>query len=286
MGIDSQNPVTVRYDFISESLVLDENFIDTDGLRGTRSRYIQNLRQGNRHVHGQIKLQPTALELSTLLPILLQGTPSGSGTVTYPLADAVTAGGFWVTVDRILKVYTYNGCQPDKITFTGRSGEPLELTVDIVGVDETVAAAASFPSLNIDVTTVPFIFTDLVMVVNSVTATCKDFELVIDNSIDKERFLNSPTLTAAYAMDRHVTMHTNVPYGDFSALYGTGVAGVAATATFTGPGTQVLEFSMANIAFPRKSPSWTAGRQEEFLPLQGTALRSGATLECVVTLHQ
>lgn len=266
--------------------MLDENFIDTDGLRGTRSRYITSLRQGNRHVHGQIKMQPTALELSTLLPLILCGIPSGSGTITYPLSDALTAGGFWVTVDRILKVPTYNGCQCDKITVSGRSGEPLDLTLDIVGIDETLGNAASFPSLSIDVTTVPFIFTDLVMVVNGVTALCKDFELVIDNAIDKERFLNSQTLTAANAMDRHVTMHTNVPYGQFSALYGTGVAGVAATATFTGPGTQVLTFSMANIAFPRKSPSWTAGRQEEFLPLQGTALRSGATLEVVVTLHQ
>ena len=101
------------------------------------------------------------------------------------------------------------------------------------------------------------------------TALCKDFELVIDNSLDKERFLNSQTLTAAYAMDRHVTMHTNVPYGQFSTLYGTGVAGVAATAIFTGPGTQALEFSLANIAFPRKSPSWTAGRRRNSSPCRG-----------------
>ena len=165
MGI-GPNPVTAgyRYDFISESLVLDENFIDTDGLRGTRSRYIQNLRQGNRHVHGQIKMQPTALELSTLLPTLLQGTSTTvSGLQTIPLQDAVTAGGFWVVVDRISEIFNYSGCQPDKITVTGRSGEPLELTVDIVGVDEILSASGSFPSLSIDVTTVPFIFTDLVL---------------------------------------------------------------------------------------------------------------------------
>jgi Phage tail tube protein len=286
LGIDSQNPITVRYDFISESLALDENFIDTDGLRGTRSRYITSLRQGNRKVSGQLKMQPTALELSTLFPWLTAGTVAAGPPQTFALADALLTGGWWITVDRGLKVMTYNGCQPDKWTISGRAGEPLDLTIDVVGIDETIGDSGSFPSTTIDVTTQPFIFTDLALVVNSVACTTKDFELTVDNMIDKERFLNSQTLTAANAMDRHVTLKCNVPYGQFSALYGTGVSGVVATATFTGPGTQVLLFTMSNIAFPRKSPTWTAGRAEEFLPLVGTALRSGSTMEMITSLHQ
>jgi hypothetical protein len=284
LGIDTANPVTVRYDFQSESLVLDEQFIDTNGLRGTRSRFIANVRQGNRRVAGQLHLQPTAVELSNLLPWILGGSPTGSGTVTYPLADALPTARY-ITVDRGPQVPTYNGCQVDRATFKGSQGEPLDLILDIVGIDETLGASGSFPNLSIDVTTQPFIFTDLALVINGNTYNAKDIEVVIDNSIDKERFYNSQTLVSVQAMDRHVMLNTQLPYGVASAAYGTGPGGVLATAIFTGPGTSVLEFSFVKVAFPRKSPSFTAGRQEEMLPMQGIAYYSGSTSEVVTTLH-
>jgi hypothetical protein len=280
LGIDTANPITVRYDFQRENLVCDENFIDTNGLRGTRSRDISRVRQGNRKVHGQIVFQPTTLELSTLLPWILGGTPTGSGTVTYPLADALTSR--YVNVDRVEKRFTYSGVVVNKATFRGSEGNPLELTLDLVGVDETVASTA-FPSISLDTTTPPLIFTDLVLSVNSTTAQCKEFTLEIDNAVDADRFFNSQTLTSGYARDRHVNIDHPLPYGDQSALYNPGVAGVAVTATFT-DGSSVLEFSLAAVDYPRHSP-YAGGRNEIMMPMRGTAYKSSGTLELVTTLH-
>ena len=286
LGIDTVNPVTKRFDFQSEALALAEHLIDANGLRGTRERDISRVRQGNRRCGGQIHLQPTSLELSNLLAWFLGGTPTGTGAVSYPLADALSL--YYITVDRGAKVFTYSGCAVDKATIRGRQGEPLDVLLDIVGQDETVGNSGSFPVLTIDHTTQPFIFTDLVLDVGGSPYTVKEFELIIDNMIDKERFYNSQTLSAVIATDRLIHWNLNVPYGTASAIYGTGTSGAAALATFTGPGTEVLTFGSTKVAFPRESPSFTAARGEVMLRVPGIAYADAANSNpsLTTTLHQ
>lgn len=278
LGVHANNPVELRFDFQSESLAVNEAFIDTNGLRGTRSRSIERVRQGNRRIGGQIRMQPTAVELAALLPWILGANASGN---TYALADTLQSR--YVTVDRSIKVSTYNGVVVDRATFRAGQGEPLDLTLDVCGLDETIGNSGTFPDLSLDLTTQPFVFTDLALVINATTVNAKSIELVIDNAIDKERFFNSQTAVSLPPMDRHVYLNTQLPYGDASALYGTGAGGVACTATFTNGGTSLL-FSLVKVAFPRRSPTFVAGRQEVLLPLNGTAYTSSTTKELVCTL--
>lgn len=284
MGIDTVNPITVAFDFQSEQLVCEEEFLDTNGVRGTRSRAVERNRQGNRRIHGPIELQPTTVELSNLLAWCLGGTPSGSPTVTYPLGDTLSTR--YVTVDRVAKVFTYNGVAVDNLTITGSQGQPMKFHLDCVGQDETVANAGTFPAgLVLDITTQPFIFTDLVLSVAGTSYNAKEVSIGISNVIDKERFFNSQTLVSAIAHDRHITVSTSLPYGDAVAVYGasTIAGGVAVVATFTN-GTSVLTLTFVKVAFPRHSPH-VPGRVEIMLPLTGKALKSGTTLELVTTLH-
>lgn len=284
LGISASNPVDARFDFQRESLVCDEEFIDTNGLRGTRSRDISRVRAGNRRMHGQIVLQPSSAELALLFPWILGTAGAGSPTVAFALADAAATR--YVTVDRVSKVFTYAGVAVDRATFRGREGQPLEVTLDLVGQTETVGNSGTFPALSIDTATQPFVFTDLAVTVATVAYEVKEIELVIDNAIDKERFFNSQTLSAVHALDRHVMFNTRMPYGTASAVYNTGSGGAATVLTFTGPGTQVLTFSMVKVAYPRKSPSFVEGRAEELIPLQGIAYKSSSTLELETSLHQ
>lgn len=284
LGIDSANPVTQRFDFQTENLVADEDFVDCNGLRGTRSRDASRVRQGNYRVHGPIHLQPSAAELALLLPWILGTAGAGSPTATFALADALATR--YVSIDRGLKVPTYAGVAVDRCTIRGAQNRAIDVMLDCVGQTETLGNSGSFPSLSIETTTAPFMFTDLALSVGGSTYDIKDFELVIDNAIDKERFYNSQTLSAVLALDRHVTLKFDPPYGTASALYGLGTTGTHVVGTFTGPGTQVLVFDLVKVCFPRKSPSFVAGRQEEMLPMIGTAYKSSGTLELVTTLHQ
>jgi hypothetical protein len=278
LGIGTTSTVDQRLDYLSESLACQEEFPDTGGLRGTRSHAVERVRAGIRRVAGTITLQPTAVELSYLLPWILGANASGT---TYALADALQSR--YVSVDRGAKVFLYDAVWVDSATFRATQGSPLSVTLNLVGSDETVNNAGTFPSLTLDTTTNAFMFHDCVLSIGGSAYSARDFELTINNHVDRERIFNAQVLsTATKAMDRNIMMRTSLPYGDATAAYATGSSGVAVTATFTNGAVSCL-FSLVKVCFPRRSPT-VPGRQEIMLPLEGVAYMSSSTRELVTTL--
>jgi hypothetical protein len=277
LGISASSPVDARFDFQSERLACAEDFLDGNGLRGTRERDISRVRRNVRRIGGQLALQPNAAELALLLPWALGADASGT---TYALADTLPER--YVSVDRVAKVFLYSGCKVDRATFRAGQGEALQLALDLVGQDETVGNAGTFPSLSIDVATGPFIFTDLALTIGGTTYNAKEFELTIDNKLDKQRFFNSATLVSVVPTDREISLRTSLPYGDATTAYNSGPGGVAVVATFTN-GTVSVAFSLVKVTFPRRSPH-VPGRSEIMVPMEGTAYHSGSTNSLVVTL--
>lgn len=268
--------VTARLDFQSETLAVAEEFKDTTGLRGTRSRVIERVRAGIRRVRGGLVLQPTALEMANLLEWCLGGTPSGT---SYPLGD--TLAGRSVQIDRVAAVHTYSGVYVNQATLRASQGEPLTMELDLIGTDE-VTSISFTPTVSIDTTTEPFMFHDAVLSIAGSTYNAREVAITVNNAIDGERFFNSQTLTQALPQDRQITVNYLVPYGDATALYNTGDAGVASTVTFTN-GAVSLALAFVKVAFPRRSPT-VPGRSEVMHQLAGTAYRSSTTLEVVTTL--
>lgn len=266
-------------DPLSESLRLTEDIADMTGLRGTRSRFASRSRVVRQRVGGQIVLNPTAVELANLLPLICGAAASGT---TYALAEALTA--FSIVVDRSTKVFTYAGCAVNAATFRVVSGAPMEVTLDIVGCTETVGNSGTGPSNTVDATTSPFIAPDLVLTINSTAYQCSEMTITVANAIDTERYLNTLNLVTAQATDRQVTLSAMLPYGDASALYAGGAAGLAATAVLTSTvETCSLSFSMPKLEFPAESPV-ANGRGEIMLPLNGVARATVALNELSVAL--
>lgn len=275
---------SVRYDFLSESLACREDFVDTSGLRGSRSHVIERVRAGIRRVAGQITMQPTAVELATLLPWIHGAAASGT---SYPLGDSLASFAYTIELARDDgtdgKVFTYTYCRVNRATFRASQGAPLTVTLDVVGSDETVGNAGGRGAGTIDTTTGPFMFHDLALSIASTSYSAKEVEVVIDNHIDTERFFNSQTLSATTnAFDRSITLRTSLPYGDAEAVYATGSSGVAVVATYTN-GAVSLAQTFVKVAFPRRSPTMP-GRQEIMLPLEGIAYRSSSTPELTTVL--
>jgi hypothetical protein len=281
LGIGTSSTVSTRLDFESETLALQETLYDFNGLRGTRAHDVSRIRPNTRSVSGTVSLQPTSVELSQILAWCFGGTSSGTGTITYPLADTLFSQ--YVSVDRGAAVHTYSGVYVNRATFSATQGGPLKVSLDLLGIDETVNAAGSFPSLTLDTTTKPFLFFDLALTIGaSQQYFADDFELTIDNALDTNRFFNSPTLTAVYTQDRKVTFRSRLPYGAASALYGAGSSGVAMNATFT-YGTQVLTFTAGTMVFARSAVP-VSGRGEIMLPIEADLMKSGNNLELTTTL--
>lgn len=285
-GIGAASPVTQRLQYANESLLREDEVIDGNGIRGTRSSDIEMVSDSIIRVRGPVNLIPTAVELAAVLEWIMGGTPTGTPTVTYPLADTIPTK--FVTIDRKAKVFTYTGVGVKKATFRAAKGTNLTLQLDLVGMTASAPAnAGTFPNLTLDKTTKPWVFHQLILDVDgTANVSCASFELSVDNMIDEERFFNSQTLTAVNALDRVVMFSTAVPYGDYTALHAAmnaGSGGLSATAVFTCNG-QVLTFSLPAVAIPWKDPE-TPGRVELMLPLAGRAYRSGTTDELSITLN-
>jgi hypothetical protein len=255
----------------------EEEILDANGLRGTRSRFIERTRGGRVRVAGDLVFNPTPVELTTILPWALGAAAAGN---VYALADALPAR--YVVLDKVMSVFTYDGCKVDTLRIRGTEGGFLEVTLGVVAKAETPGAAGTFPALTLDSSAAPFVFTDLVLDVGGTTTQSRSFELTVENRINRDRFLNSRYLTEATAMDRQIRLSLEVPYGDAPSLYFPGAAGVAATATFTnGPTSLVL--TMPRVVFPARQIN-IPGREELFLRLEGQCYREGATMELQATL--
>jgi hypothetical protein len=288
LAIGSSLALTSRFDFQRGSIGKRQQLLNGNGLRGTLEEDISRIRTNFYRVNGSISFQPNAAELALLLPWILGTAAAGN---VYALADVVLTR--YVQTDQIVKVFAHAGCAVNRARFHASQGGPLSVDLDIVGQTEgsittTVytegapGAAGSFPSLTIDTATGPFIFTDLALTVGGVTYNAKEFEVTVDNGIDTERFFNSATLVSTVKTNRQIPFRTSLPYGDASAVYGSGASGVAVNATFTNGAVSCL-FGMAAVAFPADAPT-VPGREEIMLSVEGNAYHTGSTNSLIVTL--
>lgn len=284
LGIDSSSPITKSFDWEDEDFGLTEDFLDINGTRGTRERAIERNRAGLQHLDGTIGFRPTAVEAQLLLPWALGASPSGSGTITYALAETLPSR--YVVMDRVAKVFTYSTVKVDQMVLSCSQGQPLDMSLGLVGISESIGNAGTFPSpLTIDITTQPWIMSDLALTVDGTTVNPRQLSITLNNYIDRNRFFNGLTLASVETHDRRVMFSTQLPYGDYYALYNTGAAGVACVATFTNPTTSdILTITMPKVALPRRKPTGTNRGGEIMLPLSGQAMKSGTTASLTITV--
>ncbi len=284
LGIDTNNPVTARFNFETSTLGRNDEFTDHEGIRGTLDHDISRVRGGVEHVGGKITSYPTGIELANLLPFLLWGTPSGT---SYPISDT-PSGPWFITVDKSDrtrgKVKTYANCLPDVWELSAEQGQSLKLDMDIVGQTEAVANANSFPSLSLD--TGPywqFFDSNGGISVGGSPYNSRKVSVKCEYNIAKDRYLNSQTLASVTPRDRKITVSLSLPYGDAYSLYPTSASGTAVILTFTN-GAHILTLNFIKVAFPPRSVENEGRDQEEMLTLVGEAKSSASTASLVTTL--
>lgn len=285
LGMGQTSTMVERYEFKSESLTNKRTLIRNPGIRGSRSQVIERTRQGTSAPGGSIVLEPTPNELRKLIPRILGAAEvTGSGDFTYALADSLPA--FFISIDRIAKVFNYASCAVDKATFRSSSGGLLELALMIEALSEAQANAGTFQSgLTIDATA-PFVHFDSTLTLNGNAVQVMEVELSIDNMLKKDRFVNSQTRTDLPPEDRVVTLRATVPYtSDTVLLYDTGASGVTADLKWliggaadgaTGKG---LHFVLQNVIFPAHGSPAIGGKDEVALQLEGQVMMTGGVDE-------
>lgn len=274
---DDTTTATVEFEFLPGStLGFNETFLDTEGIRGSRSHVIDRIRRTQGRVEGRLMFAPTPAELVTLLPMGYGGTPSGT---SYPLAEAISLSN-WIAV-RDGTSYAYAGVGVDTMTISASVGGPMTVALDVIGKTET-ANSGTIGSNTIDASTGgPFVLSDLAVTVAATSYEVDAITITVQNRLEV-KYRNSVTPTQILATDRVVTVDLDLSQGDAAALYGSSIAGVAVVATFTN-GACSVAFTMSKVAAP-KQPLPFGERGVLNLPWRGVAKKTGSTDELTTVL--
>lgn len=266
------------YEFKSFTVSRKDNILDTEGIRGTRSRHSVNTRLGTYAVSGNMVWNPTVADLVLWLPRICGVAPSST---TFALGDDLaTTGIFGLLHDNSLSTFEYTDCMVNKATFRCQAGGLLELDLEIFGKTEVIGTG--YPALTLGTTAVsnsPFVMSDGVFTYVTAARDTLSWEMVIDNMLDV-RFSNSRTATSITAKDRLITSRTTHPY--IAALYNQAVGGTTGTAVFTNS-TVSLTFTYGVLQAPSVGPV-VNGKGETVLQVDAVARMTGSTKELVVTL--
>lgn len=282
-GTTTFNGSSIPLEYLSHSIKESIERLEDDGIRGTRSRASERIALGNVKVAGQLKLQPTPVELEALMPFIM-GTASAAGT--YALADALTD--MYMMIDNIASVDTYL-LRISKATFEAKSGERLSLTLDVVGKTLTTGAAGSFPGTvpATDLTVRAYQFYDNAsgITVAGTAYSIDQFKLTIDNKIDPT-YMMGQTATDLEATDRKVMVDVRTKYTSTElGLWTAARAGTAQTgsASFTN-GANTFSMTFGKLIANAESVVQEKRDGKIRLSLSYGAYTTGTTKELVCTL--
>ena len=262
-----------RLEYIEESIGLRGEHSASNGIRGTRSRIGNRDRIVAERVTGSFTIEPTPAELEVLWPIML-GVGTKSST-TFSLMETLPR--FAILCDKVVRRFLYDECVVSKATFSGQAKQPLRLTIEIEGQTETSTTNtfASYSPGNIDAGS-PYILADGTLELGGQPVEFESFELVIDNMLDVDRYMNSVTRTCIPSLDRMISLSVGLPYNsDTNALHDLPIAGVAGELSF-GLGSASTVFNFARLQVPPNTPSVSRAAELK-LPLQFQAKASAAS---------
>jgi hypothetical protein len=280
--IGSADPITsgngIQLDFQRFGLQRQTTLTNLNGMRGTRSQFAARTRSTAVRYSGPLVLEPTPVEMAGVIKYALGGTPVGT---SMPLSDTLAAfvTGFLKGGQRY---YTFGGCKVDRLRIEGGPGRPMQLTLDVMALTRSKGAAGTAPGgTSLDTTTVPYVYSDLVLTVGGNTQDTFNYVLEVNNFLDP-RQVNALAPTALTPTDRSVTVTLEPAWGDNPDIDDLDPAGVPVTAVWTAGATS-LTLSTPLVQFGGDDGE-AAGRTEIHFPMTGMARASAAGNELAVTL--
>lgn len=284
LGFGTADPVDTALNFSSFDIGVTRELGNYNGTRGDFFPDANRMIENRKVVNPRLSTDPTTPELAKLLEWIFGGTPTGTTTKTYPWSDTPAAR-FLHYKPKVGEEWFLAGVGVEQASFSAAVGGALSLDLDLVGqtYDD---ARVNYPALTYDTTLQPFVLSHLVLTVGGVVRQTSDFSFVVTGGIDRERFLNSLTLTALLRHSANYALSFNVPSGDNAAsFWSAGIAGSSCTAVFTNAGTgAVLTFDFSKLKWSPTAPTFPPAG-EGMIRISATAVKSAGGSPGTFTLN-
>lgn len=268
-------PATQLFDFGDFSPGISSDYADGNRNRGSLDRRKNRTRLFRTPCQPRMRLEPTALEWSFLVPWIM-GDGSNATTSelkTFQLGNTA-AERYIQWYDGVANTDSLTGVAVRRATISTGGADGL-LGCDLECQGRTFSTATSFASLtNLDNTMQPFVLPDTAgaAVLNGVATYVRDFSMTVENAIP-ERYWNSLTQVSNIKVDRVITISLAYPDGDFPTLWAGADAGIPVVITFTNAVGYRFVVTAADVRFP-KAPRQVPVRGEVVNVLTGTCYES------------
>ena len=260
-GAGTIGALTSAYVFTGETLAKQGNVVERLGLRGTRAMSPTTPGPGPIWSAAQStsnRRRSTSCSGSNTSWACSPRTAATRLAETLPSATLGFARG--------PKNFRYAGCVIDKATFSGSAGGLLKLVLEIAGQSETLEttslAAASPPTRLALISSATSRLS-----INGASREVHSFELVINNVLVKNRFMNSTTVVNLPPGDRLVTLQTTHAWATANTdLYDPPIGGYAGASLAFAAASHSTTFTFGCLQAPAHSP--TAAHAPGELPLR------------------
>ncbi len=202
---------------------LRQQFTNPAGTRGTRVERAERTRETMRQATGTIRMAPNPAELDLVLAWAIG--PKAANTFAFTERPPARVVG----VSRDGVPHAYPGCFVQAATFAASEGGMLTADLQLAGTDEI--GGGTLPVAAIPDALGPYVMADCVLSVGGTAIDFRSLSVTIENMLDV-KFNQSLTPSTITAAGLRVSVSLTLPYGDASALYGSGLPGVVVTATF------------------------------------------------------
>lgn len=283
---DLANDVTLL-EVLNFGVQKQPTILESEGLRGTRSRPVERTNEGNYDVGGGINLNPSCNMLDYLLPAILGVNHAGVlGARTFYPAEGLPLFGLLAnykpTGTDMRSEFT--NLQVNTATFAGNAGELVTLGLDAWGIDELEGSTAqAWPAVALGNTNAdrPLVVAKTTINIAGTDYDCMNFNLSINNALNRRFSTGSLSATSVCSTDRQVNLSVQTPLSqsEFDDLYETyrttplSIFAVTITMQATDASNQVvINLPYCEVTTPTPS---VGGRGEVPLPLTLIARTSG-----------
>ncbi len=260
--------------YLSSTVGKTKPHLEREGMRGTRSHDIDDVRDGPYSVGGRISMQPTLAEMDTLINLAM-----GGDTFAEELGDGVP-----IVIDKVGGVYTYAACKLDNLSISATSGDIVTCNVDVVGTSEAASGSVASPA-----ELLPSVMSDLVLTLAGTALPVDSFELNVANFLQRQ-FMNTLVLPDADSImetDRLVVLRCapNANATNLGNLYDIAAPGLlGSTNTLViADGTTTMTITLGKVQIPT-APIEIPGKSSPILMAFEAIIRGdGATKEFTIS---